>query len=369
MRELIEDGIHRMLQEEVTPALLASSATGVWAGGLWKLLEDSGYTRALCSASAGGSDAAWSDVHPLLVATGYHTLPLPLPETLLGNWLMEQAGVTPGDGLADGPVGIADPGAATALSLVRDVTHGWRVSGALGHVPWGRHCALLVAQAVHDGRSHLVVLQSMGLSMRGAHNLAGEPRDSFDLVDAVPLAVAPWPAAVPSSLRLLGALLRCAQTAGAAQRLLRQTVRYANERVQFGKTLAQFQAVRQQIAAAASETTAVSSAADHACSTIGVEPADFAVAVAKIVACEAAGKVASTAHAVHGAIGYTAEHSLHHATQRLWSWRAEFGNVSWWSRRLGEAVCRQGADQLWPSMVDGKLAVPAPSGGASMTLQ
>ena len=44
MRELIEDGINRMLQEEVTPALLASSAKGVWAGGLWKLLEDSGYT-------------------------------------------------------------------------------------------------------------------------------------------------------------------------------------------------------------------------------------------------------------------------------------------------------------------------------------
>lgn len=358
MRELIEDGINRMLQDEVTPALLASSAKGVWADGLWKLLEDSGYTRALCSAGAGGSDATWSDVHPLLVASGYHSLPLPLPETLLGNWLMEQADVAPGNGLADGPVGIADPGAAAALSLVRDTTHGWRVSGSLEHVPWGRHCALLLAQAEHAGGSHLVVLQSNGLPMRGAHNLAGEPRDCFDLVDAVPLAVAPWPAAAPTSLRLLGALLRCAQTAGAAQRLLRQTVRYANERVQFGKTLAQFQAVRQQVAAAASETTAVSSAADHACSTIACEPADFAVAVAKIVAGEAAGKVAATAHAVHGAIGFTAEHSLHHATQRLWSWRAEFGSGTWWSRRLGESVCRQGADRLWPSMVDGAMAVP-----------
>ena len=358
MRELIEDGINRMLQEEVTPALLASSAKGEWAGGLWKLLQDSGYTRALCSAGAGGSDATWSDMFPLLVASGYHSLPLPLPETLLGNWLMEQADVAPGNGLADGPVGIADPLAAAALSLVRDTTHGWRVSGSLGHVPWGRHCALLLAQAQHAGGSHLVVVQSAGLPMRGAHNLADEPRDSFDLVHAVPLAVAPWPAAAPSSLRLLGALLRCAQTAGAAQRLLRQTVRYANERVQFGKTLAQFQAVRQQVAAAASETTAVSSAADHACSVIACAPADFAVAAAKIVAGEAAGKVAATAHAVHGAIGFTAEHSLHHATQRLWSWRAEFGSATWWSRRLGEAVCRQGADQLWPSMVDGALPVP-----------
>jgi acyl-CoA dehydrogenase len=363
MRELIEDGINRLLQEQVTPAVLASSASGEWAGGLWELLEQSGYTRALCSADARGSDATWSDAYPLLVASGYHTLPLPLAETLLGNWLMEQACVAPGDGLAHGPVGIADPGASPPLSLVRNTTHGWRVSGCLAHVPWGRHCGLLVAQVEHAGGNHLIVVQSEGLPVRVAHNLAGEPRDSFDLVDAVPLAVAPWPAAAPSSLRLLGALLRSAQTAGAAQRLLQQTVRYANERVQFGKALAQFQAVRQQVAAAASETTAVSSAADHACSTIGVEPADFAVAVAKIVAGEAAGKVASTAHAVHGAMGFTAEHSLHHATQRLWSWRAEFGSASWWSRQLGEAVCRQGADQLWPSMVDGKLAVPAPSAG------
>ena len=358
MRELIEDGINRLLQAQVTPALLASSANGEWAGGLWQLLEESGYPRALCSLDAGGSDATWSDAHPLLVASGYHTLPLPLPETLLANWLMDQAGVAPADGLADGPVGIADPGAAPALALARNATQGWRVSGRLAHVPWGRHCGLLVAQAEHAGASQLIVLQPVGLPMHPATNLAGEPRDSFDLVDAAPLAVAPWPAAAPS-LRLLGALLRCAQTAGAAQRLLTQTVRYANERVQFGKKLAQFQAVRQQVAAAASETTAVSSAADHACSTIGVEAAEFAVAVAKIVAGEAAGKVASTAHAVHGAMGFTAEHSLHHATQRLWSWRAEFGSGTWWSRQLGEAVCRQGADLLWPSMVDGQLAVPA----------
>lgn len=357
MRELIEDGINRMLEAEVTPALLAASAKGEWAAGLWQLLEDSGYTRAVCRADAGGSGATWAEAHPLLVASGYHTLPLPLPETLLGHWLMEQAGIAPGAAFAQRPVGIADPQAAAALSLMRDPAHGWRASGSLAHVPWGRQCGLLLAQASFDGGSHLVLLQSQGLAMRNAHNLAGEPRDSFALANTVPYAVAPWPANAPASLRLCGALLRCAQTAGAAQRLLRQTVRYANERVQFGKTLAQFQAVRQQVAAAASETTAASSAAEHACSTMGCEPTDYAVAVAKIVAAETAGKVASTAHAVHGAIGYTTEHSLHHATQRLWSWRAEFGSGAWWSRRLGEAVCREGADALWPSMVDGAMAV------------
>jgi acyl-CoA dehydrogenase len=64
--------------------------------------------------------------------------------------------------------------------------------------------------------------------------------------------------------------------------------------------------------------------------------------------CEAAGKVAEIAHQVHGAIGFTHEHSLHRLTRHLWSWRDEFGNESHWPRELGCAVMAAGADALWP---------------------
>ena len=57
---------------------------------------------------------------------------------------------------------------------------------------------------------------------------------------------------------------------------------------------------------------------------------------------------AAIAHQVHGAIGFTQEHSLHHLTRRLWSWRDEFGNDAEWSRRLGHAAIAAGADGLWP---------------------
>jgi len=71
---------------------------------------------------------------------------------------------------------------------------------------------------------------------------------------------------------------------------------------------------------------------------------------AKIRAGEAAGKVAEIAHQVHGAIGFTHEHSLHRLTPRLWSWRDEFGTESHWSRELGRAVLASGADALWPTI-------------------
>jgi alkylation response protein AidB-like acyl-CoA dehydrogenase len=68
---------------------------------------------------------------------------------------------------------------------------------------------------------------------------------------------------------------------------------------------------------------------------------------------EAAGKVAEIAYQVHGAIGFTHEHSLHRLTRRLWSWRDEFGNESHWSRELGRAVMTAGADVLWPTIAAG----------------
>ena len=46
-------------------------------------------------------------------------------------------------------------------------------------------------------------------------------------------------------------------------------------------------------------------------------------------------------------MGFTYEHSLHHRTRRLWSWRDEFGNEAEWSIRLGQMVAKRGADDLW----------------------
>jgi acyl-CoA dehydrogenase len=65
---------------------------------------------------------------------------------------------------------------------------------------------------------------------------------------------------------------------------------------------------------------------------------------------EAAGLGASIAHQVHGAIGFTYEHTLHFLTRRLWSWRAEFGAEREWAVELGRAMSVRGADALWPTL-------------------
>lgn len=358
MRELIADGIQRILADQVTSQVLQRSREGHWAGALWQLLDEAGFTRALCSSAQGGSDASWGDVHPLLVACGLHGLPLPLPETLLAGRLLEQAGLE----VPAGPIGLVDP-LAVGPVLLRRAAGTWRLDGDAMHVPWGRHCGHLLVEAWHQGQPVLALVGAPGLAWRRGANLAREPRDSASLAGVQPLQVASQPLGEAGSVRLLAALLRAGQSAGAAQRALDMAIRHVGEREQFGRPLSRFQAVQQQLASAVSEGAAVSAAADHASDCAGTPAAPSAIAVAKITAAEAAGKVAAVTHAVHGAIGFTAEHALHHATQRLWAWRSEFGNLRWWSERLGRALCQQGPATAWHALADGTLPLTTHSAG------
>ena len=83
----------------------------------------------------------------------------------------------------------------------------------------------------------------------------------------------------------------------------------------------------------------------------GIDEAVFLeAAAAKIRVGEAAGEGAAIAHQVLGAIGFTKEHTLHRFTQRLWAWRDDFGNESFWAVKLGNLVAAKGADALWPML-------------------
>jgi acyl-CoA dehydrogenase len=138
--------------------------------------------------------------------------------------------------------------------------------------------------------------------------------------------------------------------AGALESILDQAVRYATERKQFGKPLASFQAIQQNLAVLAGHVAASGIAAEQAFRAADRDDPRFEIAVAKVRVGEAVGIGTSIAHQTHGAIGFTYEHSLHFATRRLWSWRAEFGSESAWAIELGRAVAARGPDALWADL-------------------
>jgi acyl-CoA dehydrogenase len=155
-----------------------------------------------------------------------------------------------------------------------------------------------------------------------------------------------------AGVRARFALARAVQLTAALEQVLAWTVQYAGERQQFGRPLGKFQAIQMELAEMAGEVTAVTALTDAAVQALERGSPDFvlAAAAAKVRAGAAVEVVARLAHQVHGAIGFTQEHKLHHLTRRLWSWRDEAGSELEWSRVLGAGLLADGADGLWPAL-------------------
>ena len=139
----------------------------------------------------------------------------------------------------------------------------------------------------------------------------------------------------PTLGRALAAVLAAGQMAGAMKAIEAMTVEYAITRKQFGREIGRFQAVQQQIAVLAEETMVARMAAQAAFTGSPLEVSERLAAVAKIRAGQAAQVVSGIAHAVHGAIGVSAEHPLHLHTRRLRAWGFAHGGETWWARKLG----------------------------------
>jgi acyl-CoA dehydrogenase len=227
------------------------------------------------------------------------------------------------------------------------------LNGRARRVPFARaagHIALLI---VKEDEAAVALVTAQGLPMKQSASLAGEPRDDISLDGVAPIAVRPT-AVDQDRLVSFGAAVRLQQMAGALEKILEQSVQYALDRSQFGRPIAKFQAVQHNLATLAGEVAAASAAADAAAEACAMpDMAIGEIAIAKVRGGEAAGTGAAIAHQVHGAMGFTYEHSLHHATRRLWAWREEFGNEAVWAARLGRMVAERGADELWPFITQG----------------
>jgi acyl-CoA dehydrogenase len=290
---------------------------------------------------------------------------LAVPEPLGGGWLGAAAAVTRVSGQLAAEVPYADaalvaapllaaaglevPGGVVVAAFADDATvtveaTGRRLRAALARVPFGASAERVVFVARGDDGDVVVSLDPAHAQVSAGRNIAGEPRDQLRVDAVVPSdVVAPAPSGAGDELIRRGALARALAMSGAAEAALAASVRYATERVQFGRPIAKQQAVQHALAETAAEVEAMRAAADAAvdiCAEDGflTSRALVAVATAKAQAGASAEVVARLAHQVHGAIGTTREHPLHRLTLRLWSWRDDFGSERHWQQELGRLV-------------------------------
>jgi acyl-CoA dehydrogenase len=352
MQSLFEDTLSRLLDDHLVAEIINGCEQGGWPATLWTQIEALGFGEAAASERAGGSGASWHELYPVVRACGYHNLPAPLPETMLVNWLIGLCGAR----VVTGPASLA---AGLNLSFTET-----GVSGCLHDVPFGRHVSYVLGTIPSSPSTHtpsapwLTLLRvADAREIRQRSNLAGEPRDTFEFVDCTPVVSCELPPGCAENIILAGgAMLRSAQIAGALERCLDMVVRYAGERVQFGRPISKFQAVQQQIAVLAEEAAASRIAAEVAFATVSDSgPAPLPVMSASIRTSEAVETGAAIAHALFGAIGFTHEHSLHLSTRRMWAWDGEFGSARHWADEVGRRVCRLGPRKLWSVIVSGQF--------------
>jgi acyl-CoA dehydrogenase len=345
--DLLQESARRLFVGHCDQKLVARAEAGEWPDGLWHAIEQAGFAAALVPEEAGGAGVGMADALGVLRAAGGSCAPVPLAETMVANWLLATSGLS----VEPGPHSIAPVSPYHGFVLAREAD-GWRLTGQAARVPWAHAARSIAVLALARDEPMVVRLRRDQHMPVPGRNLAGEPRDDISVDTRVaPDAVAEAPRGFgPEQLQLLGAVTRTILIAGALASVLDMTVRYAQERVQFGRPIGKFQAIQQSLAVLAGQVAAAGAAADLAqeAAADGFHP--LTIAAAKARAGEAASVGAAIAHQVHGAIGFTQEHRLNHRTRRLWSWRDEFGSEATWNRLVGEIAAKAGGEQLWATI-------------------
>lgn len=338
--QLLKDTAERLFGDLCDRTQIEQSEKGQWPDSLWDAIEAAGLTDARDPEGDGTTLLPLTTLAVIVRALGEFAVPLPVAETFLAQRYLVLAGMD----VPHGPLSVAPYSKDLELKK-RDGN--WYLSGQLKRVPWGRNVSSIVFEVDHENGSALVCLKGVQPARLGT-NLANEPRDDFVLSDQ--LVTADCVTLLNQPQRHLvreGMLLRTLQITGALGRSLGMTVQYSMERVQFGRAIAKFQAVQHQVATMATHAAAAAAAAEAAVNSTQERIADFEIMAAKLRASEAASVCCRIAHQVHGAMGFTHEHSLHTLTRRLMSWRDEFGSEVECGQWIGEQIHRIGGAQLW----------------------
>jgi len=254
---MLTHSVDKLLRSLCPPEAVNAAERGQWPAELWTALEGAGLTRAWLAEDAGGSGVGAGDVLAMLRTAGRFAAPVPLAETLLAGWLLESAGLR----IPDGPLTVAPVTAGDRIDF-RKAGSSWRLSGSARHVPWASQLRHLVVIGQAEDSWQVAVVEASRCRISPGKNLAGESRDSVDF-DAVtigsPDAASAPPGITQGALLQRGALSRVALMTGAVEKVMELSLRYANDRVQFGKPIGKFQSVQQQLAVMAGEVAAAAS--------------------------------------------------------------------------------------------------------------
>ncbi|PWW63400.1 acyl-CoA dehydrogenase [Actinokineospora spheciospongiae] len=311
----------------------------------------------------GGAGAGLLELAVVLEALGRAAQPGPLlPTTLASALLVASTAKVRGDllpGLADGSttaaVGLAEPLTATAGP------DGVTVTGSTTGVLGGAVADVLVLPARIDDGLRWVVLDRADLDVR--------ERDSLDVIRRSALVATREPVPVPEDrvlrdlsaerVRSIAAVVLGAEAVGVASWCTTTAAEYAKVRVQFGRPIGQFQGVKHKCAAMGVELERARASVWDAARALdaGDDTADFAAAVAAVVAPDAAVRCGADCVQVLGGIGFTWEHDAHLYYRRALTLRGLLGGSAQWSAEVARHALGGDARRVRIDLPDGAEAI------------
>ena len=280
-RQLLRETVAALVDKHASPAAVreAMASERGYDESLWKLLsEQVGAAALVVPEELGGAGGDLADAAVVIEELGKALVPTPL----LGTTLAELALLA------------ADQADAEAIERLAEGTSIGTVVFDPGYVVNGDVADVVVAA---DGTrltrwptftAHRV--DTMDLTRRLARV---EVKDSADI-------------GADPGLAGRAAILLAAEQIGAATKCLDLTVEYTKDRVQFGRPIGSFQALKHRMA---DLYVAVQSARAVVNDAIA-EPSQTSAALARVAASEAFSKVAAEAVQMHGGIAITWEHDI-----------------------------------------------------------
>jgi alkylation response protein AidB-like acyl-CoA dehydrogenase len=274
----------------------------------WKALGQAGLLSIAVPRRLGGDGLGMVEVAVLLAEIGRRAVPLPALATLaLGVLPVVRWGSA---SLQDDVLsGIASGSVLTGAVRARAVCDGNRVDGTAVGVPYAEQAhRMLVPVGLAGGGSAVAVVDPERASLTRTPAAGAMPEYTVSFVDT-PVVGTLDAGATPDGYAVAGT---CALGAGALAGALALTAAHVGSREQFGRPLAAFQAVAQQIADVYVAARTVRLAALAACWGLANDAADNrdVDVAAHWFAAEAPAAV-RTCHHLHGGLGLDVTYPLH----------------------------------------------------------
>ena len=311
---MFANAVESMLQDHCTLAVVRAAEAGQPPQLLRDVILSSGFLDLLADEDDGGGGLTLREFYPVAALCGAYAVPLPIAQTMAARLLVTPRAALPDGFLTFAPASSPAPDGAGVCALVP-------YAMVADHVLLERDGVLCVLAVADAKREATGVHAALGATLYW--RVSDEQR---------------LPSQLAHALHPLAALLHAAMMAGAMKKAFDLTLQFGNSRVQFGKSIGKFQAVQHQLSVMAEHVCAAGMAAEAGFQCGRHVPSLLACAVAKSRTSEAAQVIASIAHAVHGAMGVTAEYELQIYTRRLHEWRMAHGSENHWNRVLGQSL-------------------------------